>query len=1103
MHGPVSQSGGGRFSAWRASLAGLMAYFGSGGAHAATPSQPTTVTLFSDAASNSQLILSITQSSGSCPGAGQSGTGQISSLVLFGHDLTAVAGAAPDVPFQNLCIDAAGNIVGGSLKLTADFSTPLIFGGLGLTLGQGTTLTVVSQTDTVCKSAPCLKFSGTNIALALPLHDSAGTAAQVVLPDGSLAVAVGSGFTLKATGLQLRNALAGGTVGFGGFAFTINGGIDLDIARANGVTQTMTVTVHQPQVSVPLPIPGLLAQDEHGITLKADSVAVNKNGQIEIAHGTAQNVNLPLAAPLDFILQAATVNFDKRFDDQDTVVTKNDCVLTGAKLTLPALVSDSNNNRVVLNVVGAEPGGGWDVGKTPVVAIDTPDIRLSWSGFGVQIPQGTKNLILDLSNSARDAAEGSGLDASWQGIYVAKANLLLPKTFSDGGNDVSIQTTGLAIGNQGLSLTVDASFPGGRTVQVAGGFAATLHDVSFKVENNHLDAQDMKIDADVNLPILGASQWAMQFTDSGNFVLTLQNGSLDGALGGKALFSGADLGGVHFDLTNATLLLPAAAGQLGSLDISGAMTLRKAAGSSSDLAAALDGLVMSFTDLGIDTQGHFKLPSTGQFTLSHPVSVDLKVLQLDLTNFTAGNDGDASPYLLLNGGVSVGEGLPASAEVDFAGLKIGAAGAVSMNGLEIKADVADMLRLDAKLQHIDKANAVWPAAGANSPPVGCFQSSHNGAHVPISCLQGALMLSVNLGGLSMGTGADGFTFEAAQGAWLFTGGMGLPVGGIPLGQSNSSLFKFRGGVGYKAQAADQVDQPSASAHIGDSAYVVYLDPTLPGDDLLFTIGTTIGSAADSGFTFTADADAIVTTDPFTIDLSARAMFQEPSGTSFENADRTAYMDIRYLAPDTLHATAGADLYYPTRSIDLVDAHGSMDLLLSPNEAHFFLGWPPATDPIAVNIGLNGVEKFTFTGGLGVHLLGSGNPAIDADPYSGNTGPWFAAALTWHGELGPLSADIAGSADISLQNGGQIVSIVGTVSASGQADFGPFSASAAGDLTLAYLTKGNSVNLPTADGTSLLITANSGDEIYVDGEVRGCGSVFGFSKCLNLDVSDTL
>src|SRR4029077_12276622 len=160
------------------------------------------------------------------------------------------------------------------------------------------------------------------------------------------------------------------------------------------------------------------------------------------------------------------------------------------------------------------------------------------------------------------------------------------------------------------------------------------------------------------------------------------------------------------------------------------------------------------------------------------------------------------------------------------------------------------------------------------------------------------------------------------------------------------------------------------------------------------------------------------TDPFTLDLSARAMFQELPGTTFDKADRTAYMDVRYVAPDTLHATAGANLYYPTRGIDLVDAHGTMDLLLSPSEAHFFLGWPPSTNPIAVNIGLNGVEKFTFSGGLGVHILGSNDPTIDADPYSGGTGAWFAAALCWHGELGPLSADISGNADISLQTPGQ-------------------------------------------------------------------------------------
>ena len=98
---------------------------GGGRAVAATASQPTTVTLFSDAGSNSELVLDITNIQGSCVGAGQSGNGKISSLVLFGHDLTSLTGSAPAVPFEHLCIDAAGNIVGGSVKLTSDFSTPL------------------------------------------------------------------------------------------------------------------------------------------------------------------------------------------------------------------------------------------------------------------------------------------------------------------------------------------------------------------------------------------------------------------------------------------------------------------------------------------------------------------------------------------------------------------------------------------------------------------------------------------------------------------------------------------------------------------------------------------------------------------------------------------------------------------------------------------------------------------------------------------------------------------------------------------------------------------------------------------------------------------
>jgi hypothetical protein len=346
--------------------------------------------------------------------------------------------------------------------------------------------------------------------------------------------------------------------------------------------------------------------------------------------------------------------------------------------------------------------------------------------------------------------------------------------------------------------------------------------------------------------------------------------------------------------------------------------------------------------------------------------------------------------------------------------------------------------------------------------------------------------------------------------------MQLPGGGIPLGQSGISLFGFQGGVGYKAQLPAANDQPRSAAQIGDDDFVVYLNPTLPPADLLFTFGTTIGTSEDSGFNFSAQAVSTVTLDPFMLDFNARAKFQENLAQDFDTADRTAHMDIQYIAPDTLHATAGADLYYQSRKYDVLDAHGSLDLMLSPTETHLYLGWPPDQNPIAVNIGVKDVEQYAASGGLAVHINGASSP-LDQDPVTGSTGTWAAVKLDLHAEWAVLSADIDGYVDVSLVGTPPsnppsttppptptIDAIAGWVNILGQADFDVFSASAEGTLALAYVTDGHPVTLSPPGGNTQQITADAGDdEIVVQGDIEGCGSVLGKSICKSLSFSEPL
>ncbi len=1034
---------------------------------------PTTVTLFSDTASNSELVLdSVAYAAGSnCATGGQSGTGHIASLVLFGHDLTVVGGLAPAVPFQNLCIDAAGHVIGGSVKLSSDFATPLIFSGFGLTLGQGTTLTVTNRADASCKSIPCLRFKGTNITLGLPLHDVSGQALQVMLPEGSLILQSGGAFSLNANGMKLKNAA---TARLGGFAVDIDEqkDIDLTLSRAQGQMSALNLKVNGPHVHVPLPIPGLLSQDGKGVDLQADWVAVNQAGEIQIKNGQAAHVDLDLASPLFFALHADSVKFDKPFDGNDKSVP-SDCKLTGATLKLPDLVRDAGSGQPITLALQSP----WDVTTSPVISISLPgDVAIGWNGFQVVIPKSqgnAANIVVDLSSTAKGGGEPAAVPESWQGLYVKNASFALPPLFTaaDGGA-VTLEARDLAIGSGGVSVYVDAQNIN-QSIQIADVFTATLKDVSLQITDNHVDPQKMKIDASVTLgsAFRDPLQWAMEFTDSGNLVFSLTDPNLH-----LASFAGAqDIAGIDLAIASATFQLPDA-NMPALLKLDGQLTLN-AAGAISDFAKGLAGLSIGFKDLGVDAKGHFAMPDAGFIELPHELDVDLKLMQLQLKKLVLGLDPGDKPYLSFTGGVQVGAGLPVGAEGDFEGLKVASNGSVSVGAVEVKADVADVMRIDASVSRA---------------PGGCLKAANS----PIDCLKGDMTFQVSAGPLSTGPNGDGFTFAAAQGAWLATGNWSLGPAGIPLGDNGISLFGFKGGVGYKAQLPDS--QPNPYSQLGESDYVVYLDPSAPGTDLLFNIGTTIGTS-DGCFNFCGDGSLTVQTAPaFKLDLNIRGKLQELFNTTYEKANRTVTADIQYTPPDTLHATALADVYYPLRSVAAFEAHGSLDLLLSPQKQHLFLGWPVDVNPITVKVGIPPLNVNEYSGGLGVELAGAER--------AGYAAPWFAAGLSRTLQIGPLSGSIGGTVDITLDHtSGAITAFDGKVYAQGVADFIVFSATAKAWLDATYAVQGTSVTItiPYSSPSGSEVVQLPYDEFVVQGDLQGCATSMGESVCKTIGISEDL
>ncbi len=225
------------------------------------------------------------------------------------------------------------------------------------------------------------------------MRDAQGNPAQAQLTNTTLLLQQGK-FVLNAPHMQLQNALADGKAHLGGFAFTVSD-ISLQVERDNGQTKQFLLTVQQPQVDVPLPIPGLLSQDGKGITVKADSLAVNQSGELQIKNGVATancaagaaatcGIQIDLASPLGFTLKTTQVKFSKPFDSSDTSVT-GQFRLSNTQLLLPDVLPDADAPasgaaaRIAL-AVQSESNGDWDPTHSPVAKITIPhDVNIGWN----------------------------------------------------------------------------------------------------------------------------------------------------------------------------------------------------------------------------------------------------------------------------------------------------------------------------------------------------------------------------------------------------------------------------------------------------------------------------------------------------------------------------------------------------------------------------------------------------------------------------------------------------------------------------------------------------------------------------------------------------
>ncbi len=626
-------------------------------------------------------------------------------------------------------------------------------------------------------------------------------------------------------------------------------------------------------------------------------------------------------------------------------------------LVLPASVSDSRINPSRAGLMGVKfnlNGQKWDF---------TPGNPGTIS-FGTD-PQALYKLTI----------QSYAMDLSGGGRLIVKSGELSGGTFG-AGQTVPLKDGDLYIDTFGVSGSV--SLPGTFTLSPkVGGFDVTVTaDQNSKlVFKQNAQIAEANLPGQVVLKDMGTLFVRVYLPDNGPTVITIDPDQPLTTLNLSKYKVGIAVSSVA--------LQPIDNGSY-TLSLNGAVAFNTGAFPNLPAGTGAADVALPFNDLNLDANSGFTASSPdGLISLGNPVGIDLGVFGLNVSQFRFPVPGDDA--IKLTGGVQLSGDLPLSGELDFTGLKISAGGNLDFGKISFtNLTLMDVATISGSLTKQD-------ISVGNDPP-----RSYLFGDITTFHLNFAGDMSGNL------------HFLVGNGSWLVLGGVQLPTG-IPLGSSGFELFGFRGGLGHNVRLRNPISPNFKAGNLQATDFL----PTKDGN-WFFNAGVRVGT--DDAFLLWGDATLTVTTQPLLINLNLAANLLETMSDS-PSGDRTALGNLTYdSAKGSFRTTAQVDLTFPTRSASVASAKGSADLLISPDDTHVWVGWPPSA-PVGVNI--------LGTGGLAGGLaLGPGRN--------------FGAAFSWGMDLYFISGEIDGSLSANLDNG---VVLVGVLHASGEVDFYVFSASA--------------------------------------------------------------
>ena len=368
------------------------------------------------------------------------------------------APAMPNIAFSNLQVAADGlTATAGSFVLDALTLPDVLTSGLNAMLPAGTTVTLTQGTPTT------MAFSANGpITIQLPFG---GPSLNLSKAGNSLNI---SGASDGAFDLSFKGADANFSVA--GFAFkSSSASLSLHHSAGSGTVDAYTFVAKNVDISTPLP--DTFTSGDDNLHLSAQQITIDENGGVttQDASGnvapatlvlpTNQNSkNIGLAKPMGFGLSISQASAAFQNSQLKSFTLSGSVALppTFTKVPIdPTATPDPNADTAASIAFTA------DARDHGIVATNTAEFIAYWNGFKVDVPAGS--LVLDLSSSAGKSFalpngtmvqetqlpddgqnQGTPLDNSWQGIYIAKGSLSLPPGITNPGGSGSPLSLSLA-----------------------------------------------------------------------------------------------------------------------------------------------------------------------------------------------------------------------------------------------------------------------------------------------------------------------------------------------------------------------------------------------------------------------------------------------------------------------------------------------------------------------------------------------------------------------------------------------------------------------------------------------------------------------------------